>query len=191
VNAAPVLPARKPVVIDTSAPEAKPHDATVASKPNAVESFEARIRAALAKSGANRDATRPSPADAPVHQVQPHQADIRPAPPIVAVAPRPADGPTGAIAAAPRAADLAPQPAQQMPVLLSAPPTVEIKPMPVAPVEASPQAQPAPSQADAQADSQPPDSNFFSAFKKLPTLLRSDKPLPNDQAPRPPMPVGQ
>jgi hypothetical protein len=63
---------------------------------------------------------------------------------------------------------------------------VEIKSMPVAGVDATPQ--PA-AQADAQA--RPDDGGFFSAFKRLPEKLRDDKPLPPDLAPRPPADVGQ
>jgi hypothetical protein len=125
--------------------------------------------------------------------------------------PRPVDSSTGTIAtttrpdAPPRAADLAPQqplsqPAQQQlaPQPLSqpgpqapmqiAPPTatVEIKSMPVTGVDSA--SQPAP-QTGAQAQSN--DGGLFSAFRRLPEKLRDDKPLPSDQAPRPPADVGQ
>jgi hypothetical protein len=49
-----------------------------------------------------------------------------------------------------------------------------------------------PQPAPAAADAQPPHENEghgpFSAFARM---LRSDKPLPDDQAPRPPVAVGQ
>lgn len=66
--------------------------------------------------------------------------------------------------------------------------TVEIKSMPVAGVDAA-QAAPQSDTQDAQA--QPTDGGLFSVFKRLPEKLRDDKPLPPDQAPRPPADVGQ
>jgi hypothetical protein len=141
----------------------------------------------------------------------PDTASRVPTPP---VKPRPADAQTGAIAAtprveAPRTADLTSQPlpqplplplpqpatrpvaqpaAQQTPPMQIAPVAapVEIKSMPVAGVDGTPQQAP---QADAQA--RPDDGGFFSAFKRLPEKLRDDKPLPPDLAPRPPADVGQ
>ncbi|MGA7431349.1 MAG: hypothetical protein WBW35_13045, partial [Xanthobacteraceae bacterium] len=80
------------------------------------------------------------------------------------------------------------QPAAQQTPMQIAPVAapVEIKSMPVAGVDATPQ--PA-AQTDAQA--RPDDGGFFSAFKRLPEKLRDDRPLPPDLAPRPPADVGQ
>jgi hypothetical protein len=46
---------------------------------------------------------------------------------------------------------------------------------------------PAPEEASSQNEA--PD--LVSAIRKLPEILRNDKPVPADEAPRPPMPVGQ
>jgi hypothetical protein len=135
--------------------------------------------------------------------------------------PRPVETPTGAIAniprsdaprpETPRAAEITPpsappqfapqpqpvpqpqpasqsvtQPGPQAPMQIAPPTTtVEIKSVPVAGVDAT---QPS-EQTDAQA--QPTDGGLFSIFKRLPEKLRDDKPLPADQAPRPPADVGQ
>ena len=172
-------PARKPIAAETSAPETKPHDAAE-TKPRSAESLEAQVRAALAKG----DTGRPPPV-VPSHQAA-IPADVPHGPPAAATQPRPPDVVTGAIAVTPpRAADAAPQ---QTPVLAEPPAAVEIKSLPVAGVDASPAPEPAP---QAQAEAQPAGSDFFSAIKHIPDFLRSDSQVPPDQAPRPPMPVGQ
>jgi hypothetical protein len=61
---------------------------------------------------------------------------------------------------------------------------VEIKPRPIASVDASP---PPPSQAAPPED----DKGLLSAIKKIPEMLRSDSPPRTLEAPRPPMPVGE
>ena len=63
--------------------------------------------------------------------------------------------------------------------------TVVVKPQPSI---GSDSPQPAPAAADAQAPQENHSSGPFSAFARM---LRSDKPLPEDQAPRPPIAVGQ
>lgn len=218
------LPSDKPAEATADAkpdakPDLKPRDVTD-TKPRSPEAIEAEVRAALAKADA---AAHPVKADTKAEikpDAKPDTAQRRadnpldtasrvPTPP---VKPRPADVPTGAVAATPRAeaprtADLTsqqplptpqplPQPAarplvqpaaQQTPMQIApvaAP--VEIKSMPVAGVDATPQ--PA-AQTDAQA--RPDDGGFFSAFKRLPEKLRDDRPLPPDLAPRPPADVGQ
>jgi hypothetical protein len=219
------LPSDKPADATADAkpdvkPDTKPRDVTD-TKPRSPEAIEAEVRAALAKADAAahpvKADTKPDiKADAKPDTAQrrvDNPLDTAARVPIPPVKPRPADVPTGAIAAtprvdAPRTADLtsqplpqpAPQPlpqpamrpvaqpaAQQTPMQIApvaAP--VEIKSMPVAGVDATPQ--PA-AQADAQA--RPDDGGFFSAFKRLPEKLRDDKPLPPDLAPRPPADVGQ
>ncbi len=203
--------ASRKAAAETGATETKPRETTevksrdVASKPNTFDSLEARVRAALARGEAGRD--KASPADAssspsPRYQA-PVQADIRPAPRNLEPPPRGADAPTGTIASAPRAADLAPPPPGTAlappPAPLAPPPVVDIKSLPVAPVSIVPPGGAEPQQpqvnpqdsarASAQGDSQTPKVDLFAAFKKLPSLFRDDKPLPDDQAPRPPMPV--
>ncbi|MGA8320994.1 MAG: hypothetical protein WB774_09300, partial [Xanthobacteraceae bacterium] len=210
-------------------PDVKPRDVTD-TKPRSAEAIQAEVRAALAKAdaahanAAHADAAHPVNADTKL-DARPDSAQRRTDNPLDTASrvptPRPADVPTGAVAAtprveAPRTADLtsqpvsqplpqpAPQPlpqplpqpamraaaqpaAQQAPMQIApvaAP--VEIKSMPVAGVDATPQ--PA-AQTDAQA--RPDDGGFFSAFKHLPEKLRDDKPLPPDLAPRPPADVGQ
>jgi hypothetical protein len=195
--AAPAEPPRKPAAdANAAAAPAKPRD--VARDPprdsaqdsdHDMASIEAKVRAALAKS----DANRPLPAAAP---------------------PTPsADAATGPIAPAPRTAAIAPpplrqispQPAVQQPALQQparvaplqpAPPlaTVDVPSRPIAGDTAPPDL----SRQDApvkQASNQTGDHNviagFFAAFKKFPDMLRNDQPVPDDQAPRPPLPVGQ
>jgi len=93
--------------------------------------------------------------------------------------------------APPRAVESDPQPAQrppiqQAPVQLDPFTPVEIKSRPIAAVE--------PSVAPATGpQTSPPeqDKNPLAALEKIPALLRSDPPLPADQAPRPPASVGQ
>ena len=210
------LPADKPA--DTaSAADGKVRDVTD-TKPRSPESIEAEVRAALAKVDAahpgKSDAKPDTKAEAKP-DTTPRRADnpaeIAARTPPTDSKPRPADSSTGTIAtttrpdAPPRSADVAPaqpssQPAQQQlapqPVaqpgpqapMQIAPPTttVEIKSMPVTGVDSA--SQPAP-QTDAQAQSN--DGGLFSAFRRLPEKLRDDKPLPSDQAPRPPADVGQ
>jgi hypothetical protein len=112
--------------------------------------------------------------------------------------PRPAETSTGAIATAPRpdAPPRAPAPqpqvqqavAQPQAPMQIAPPAapVEIKSMPIAGVDNS--AQPGP-QAGAEAAAEPQHRGLFSVFSS--EHLRNDKPLPADQAPRPPGEIGQ
>jgi hypothetical protein len=220
------LPSDKPAEATADAkpdvkPDTKPRDVTD-TKPRSPEAIQAEVRAALAKADAAahpvKADTKPDiKADAKPDTAQrrvDNPLDTASRVPIPPVKPRPADVPTGAIAAtprvdAPRTADLtsqplpqpAPQPlpqpamrpvaqpaAQQTPMQIApvaAP--VEIKSMPVAGVDGStPQQAP---QADAQA--RPDDGGLFSAFRHLPEKLRDDKPLPPDLAPRPPADVGQ
>jgi len=63
--------------------------------------------------------------------------------------------------------------------------TVVVKPQPSIGTDSP---QPGPATADAQASHENRGSGPFSAFARI---LRSDKPLPEDQAPRPPIAVGQ
>jgi hypothetical protein len=63
--------------------------------------------------------------------------------------------------------------------------TVVVKPQPSIGTDSL---QPVPATADAQAPHDNRSSGPFSAFARI---LRSDKPLPEDQAPRPPIAVGQ
>jgi hypothetical protein len=110
VNAGPAAAARKHAAPDATAAEAKPRDK------DDKESIEARVRAALANADANRSpppgVVQPRPADGVASTgaiaAAPRAADVTPQP-------RPADGiaGTGAVAAAPRAADGTPQPQPQ------------------------------------------------------------------------------
>jgi hypothetical protein len=178
------------------AAETKAHDAT---KRASAQSFEARIRAALAKVGASY----------PVSGDAPRRAAISPtdsAPRSPAAESPPFDTPTGSIGNAPRPTDNAPRlapgeppsdaaaapapqastiqntGAQNSAVQLAPPVTVEIKSEPVAGVDTN---QPA------QAAAEPPGAGQDGTFAAITKRLRSEKPLPEDQVPRPPMPVGQ
>jgi hypothetical protein len=198
VNAAPAAPpqanaADQPVAATVR--ETRPRDPP---KGAAAPSFEARMRAALAKAAP----ADPPSSDAPRRETV---APIDAMPRANAVAPQPADTPTGSIASAPRPADRAPpntasvpSPAAAPPPLPQAPPTqnpsaqtstiplapppaIEIKSQPIASVDAN---QPAQVETAPSADQ----GSLFSGITKR---LRSNAPLPDDQAPRPPMPVGQ
>ena len=185
-TAAAPPPPRKTVTTDTAAVEDKPRE---------TESIEAKVRAALA----NADANRPAPRTVPSHQ-----ADVAARPPAAEAQRRPSDAATAPIAAAPRAADAAPtpiQPAAAPPAMAQPAPltSVDIQSRPVAGTAIAP----SPSDQDStqesvQASNQDTDAShhglfpdLFAPFRKLPHLLRDDPPVPADQAPRPPMPVGQ
>jgi hypothetical protein len=190
VNVTPAAPPppHKTVTADTGAAEAKPHE---------MESIEAKVRAALAKA----DANRPAPHDGPSHQ-----ADVAVRTPSVEAQPRASDAATASIPAAPRAADAMPKTTQSAPAqpaaAQSAPPltTVDIQSRPIAGVAVTPSpAGEDTAQETVQASAQETTDashhglfpDLFAPFKKLPHLLRNDPPEPADQAPRPPMPVGQ
>ena len=211
MNAAPAaVKAAPPAALHQSTPadelpssagtEAKPHDAAETKPRNATkrasaQSFEARVRAALAKVGASY----PASADLP-HRAALSPTDRDPRSP--AAEPQPLDTSTSSIVSAPRPTDTAPRlapghaaaaPAPQAPTVqdtgaqnsaveLTPPVAVEIKSQPVAGVDTN---QPA------QAAAEPPGADQDGTFAAITKRLRSDKPLPEDQAPRPPIPVGQ
>jgi hypothetical protein len=174
------IPLEKPVAAETSQPETKPHDAAE-TKPRSAESFEAQVRAALAKG----ESAKPVPV-VPSHQAA-IPADLPHAPPAAETQPRQTDPATGAIPVTPRAADAAPP---QAPVLAEPPAAVDVKSLPVAGVDSAPAPEPA---QQAQAEAQPVGNDFFSAIKHIPDFLspESHQQVPADKAPRPPMPVGQ
>jgi hypothetical protein len=184
ISAEKSMPAEK--AAETSAPETKPHDTaearshdTAETKPHSPDSFEAQVRAALAKG----ESAKPVPVAPSRQAVIP--TNVYHVPPAPEAQPRQTDAATGAIPVPPRAADAAPP---QAPVLAEPPATVEIKSLPVAGVDTSP----APPQ-QAQAEAPPASNDFFSALKHIPDLLSPDShpQVPADRAPRPPMPVGQ
>jgi hypothetical protein len=202
------LPAEKPAdTANAAAPDGKIRDVTD-TKPRSADSIEAEVRAALAKvdaghpvKGDNKpDAGAEAKAEAKPEtksEVAPrrpaNQPDIAARTPAPEPKPRPVEASTGAIAAPPRAATVtptpAPQPVQQAVAQPQAPmqitpqaAPVEIKSMPVAGVDNS--AQPA-----TQAAAEPEHRGLFSVFSS--ERLRNDKPLPADQAPRPPGDIGQ
>jgi hypothetical protein len=202
VNEAPAKPAPESNVVNQPAPstvtEAKTRDAIEArprdeARGSPAQSFEARMRAALAKAGPNH----PAPSDAPRRQAA---APVDAMPRASTAAPRPVDIQTGSISGAPQPSDSAPrsaavepQPvaapaptmeniAPQNPAVQLAPPaTVEIKSQPIAGIDSN---QPAQAAAEPGKDQDGP----FAAITKR---LHIDKLLPGDGPPRPPMPVGQ
>ena len=180
VNAAPVAAppqsntADQPASSNVTAPkpsdaaetETTPRDATNGA---AAQSLDALSPDALAKV----DAAHPTSGDTPRRQaVAPIDAMPRPRPaaaPRPAVAPRPADTPTGSIPNAPRRNHSATRPAPVVP-----PPIAVTQPASQEPEQAA-------------AEPSGTDQDVSATTKRL----RTDKPLPVDQAPRPPMPVGQ
>lgn len=174
------VPLRKTVTPEASASDSKPRDADTD-----MESVEAKVRAALAKADAKADTKADTKADANRPAVAP---------------PRTAD-------AAPVSTQHAPlqqTPVQQAPIqqatIQPAPlGTVEIQSRPVAgdaAISSLPARDPAlqdgaPQHNVQSADAQNGVTQFFAAFKKIPEMLRNDAPVPADDAPRPPMPVGQ
>ncbi len=167
----------------------------------AVQSFEARMRAAIDKA----EPVNPASSDAPRRQAA---APVDAMPRLSNAPTRPVDTPTGSIAGAPpppddtasRAApvELLPGPAAPAventaapsPAIQLAPPAaVEIKSQPIASVDAN---QPAPAAAQPPGTDQ--DGPFAAITKSLhiDKLLTGDQPArPPDQPPRPPLPVGQ
>ena len=181
-------------------------------KPDAALSLEARVRAALARSN-GRTALAGAPRR---HLLMPSAApnfgpDVEHRAPAAAVAASPAED-AGSSAEAPRAAalspprlDIAPLPGGQNPdgqniatqnpaepdvqksaIALTPLTTVVVKPQPSLGAGAG---EPLPSGAQAQASHDDKrDGGPFSAFARI---LRSDRPLPQDEVPRPPNAVGQ
>jgi len=212
------LPAEKPAdTANAAVPDGKNRDVirdVTDTKPRSAESIEAEVRAALAKVDAGRPAGKgdrqPDAAAEAKTDVKPEtkpdataprrpvaQPDIAARTPTSEPKPRPAEASTGAVASAPRTDTppraAAPQPVQQAvaqpaaPMQIAPPAApVEIKSMPVAGVDSS--AQPGP-QAGAEAAAEPQQRGLFSVFSS--ERLRNDKPLPADQAPRPPGDIGQ
>jgi hypothetical protein len=194
-------------------------------KPDAAQSLEARVRAALARSNG-----RTALAGAPRRQLHKPTAEPNTAPgvayrpPAAAGAASPVED-AGSLASAPRAAapqwsdigphpaetpvphltqitgrnsgqnpneqNIAGNPAEQKPggqnsaIQLTPLTTVVVNPLPSLGTDS---AQPVPGAVDAQVRQENRDTGPFSAFARI---LRSDKPLPEDQAPRPPIAVGQ
>jgi hypothetical protein len=173
--------------------ETRPHDA---ARGAAALSFEARVRAALAKAGpANSGPAHPASGDAPRREaVVPVDAMPR----VSNTTTQPVDTPTGSIAATPPPGDSAPRsvpvarpPTAAAPAMeniaaptptiqLASPSAGEIKSQPVASVDPD---QPAQS---------PPSTDHDGPFAAITRRLHIDKLLAGgDQPPRPPMPVGQ
>ncbi len=174
-NAKEASASRKRATADANAAESKPRDA------EDKESVEALVRAALA----NVDANRPAPPEVP------QQAES--APPAAVVAPGPAPAIRSAdvpAAGAPHTADLGPPPAQTVPVKAEPLTEVEIKSRPIADVSAVPEpAGQGDSQGSTRANAQE-DTGLIAAIKHIPDFLRPPAPAPADDAPRPPLPVG-
>jgi hypothetical protein len=229
-------PAAQPVLGGAAARRAQ--DAA-ARKPNAAQSLEARVRAALARSNGRtalagaqrRQLQMPSAGPSALPGVE-HRASAAAAPAEAAasiasapraaalspqrlnIAPQPAEAPAPPFAPnpAPHALQTTLQEApgqnsggqnpdgqniagqnlagqkpdgQNSAIQLTPLTTVVVKPQPSIGTESP---QPVPDTADAQASHENRGSGPLSAFARI---LRSDKPLPEDQAPRPPIAVGQ
>jgi len=179
VNPASIQPARVTAnAKDTAASRKQPPTEThaVESKPRDEESVEAQVRAALA----NVDASRPVPAEA-----SPRKIDVSPVVPAVAAQPKPTDSapPVTAITVVPPAAETSPPPAQIAPTEPEPLTPVEIKSRPVAAVEATPPVAPVSAAKEEERD-------ILSMIKKIPDLLRPSASVPDGEAPRPPLPIG-
>jgi hypothetical protein len=145
-------------------------DTSAAESKRHQETVLARVRAALAN---NSDAKRTKPPD-----VTPRQANAPQGPAPIGSQPRPVDdrrGATSLAAAPPNSANPQPPPAQQSSPELAPLAPVEIEPRPVAPDQAEPAA---PAQEG---------TGVLSTLERL----RNDPLAATDDAPRPPMPVGQ
>jgi hypothetical protein len=178
------------------ATETRPHEAARAA---AAPSFEARVRAALAKAGP----AHPASDDAPRREaVVPVEARPR-----VSNTTQPVDTPTGSIAApppagdsAPRSVPVAPPPAAAVPAIekptmenIAAPtPTIQLAPPSAVEIKSQPVASVDPNQPAPVAAQPPPGTDQDGPFAAITRRLHIDKLLTGgDQPPRPPMPVGQ
>jgi hypothetical protein len=182
--------------------ETKPHEA---ARGPAAPSFEARVRAALAKSGpakagpANSGPAHPASDDAPRREaVVPVDAMPR----VGNTTTQPVYPPTGSIAATPPPGDSAPRsvpvarpPAATAPAIenIAAPtPTIQLAPPSAVEIKSQPVASVDPDQPAPVAAQPPPSTDHDGPFAAITRRLHIDKLLTGgDQPPRPPMPVGQ
>jgi hypothetical protein len=195
--------------------EVKPREA-VETKPReaargaAAPSFEARVRAALAKSGPDKSGPPNSGPAHPASENAPRREAVVPVdvmPRVSNTTTQPVDTPTGSIAAPPPSVDSVPRsvpvalppaaaaPAMEKPTMenvvaptptiqVAPPSAVEIKSQPVAGVDPD---QPAPVVAQT-----PPSTDHDGPFAAITRRFHIDRPSTGgDQPPRPPMPVGQ
>jgi hypothetical protein len=173
VNTPPVAqPARRTVNTTKAALPPKHMDTgtSAAESKRDQESLVARVRAALA----SVDANRKDPLD-----VLRHRGDVRREPVAVTSQPRPVVDPSGVAAdtaAPPGAAELRPAPAQQAPIEPNPLTAVEIKSWPIAAAQSSPT---------------PPAAEETGVLSTLEQILRHDPLAATDDAPRPPMPIGE
>jgi hypothetical protein len=162
VNTTKVAPLRKHADGAPSAPESKRNP----------QSLAARVRAALSSVDANRASPRAGPPQGEV-RVEPGGA----APPVLPSADSSRGAVIGAVppsAVPPGTVDLGPPPAQQtQPNPLA---TVEIQSRPVGAVQPSPP---------------PPAERETGVMSDLEQMLRHDPVAGSEEAPRPPLPVGQ
>ena len=185
--------------------ETKPRDATEtrpheAARGAAAPSFEARVRAALAKAGP----AHPASDDAPRREaVVPVDAMPR----VSKTTTQSVDTPTGSIAAPPPPVDSAPRsvpvalpPAAAAPAIdkpamenIAAPtPTIQLAPPSAVEIKSQPVADVDPNQPAPVAAQPPPGTDHDGPFAAISRRLHIDKLLTGgDQPPRPPMPVGQ
>jgi hypothetical protein len=169
VNAPPVTqPARRSVNSAKTTPPAKHIETTTSAAESKRDhgSFVARVRAALGS------ADRTGSLD-----VAPPQSDVSQHPAAVASQPPSVADPSRAVAAAPPVAtELRPVPVQQAPIEPNPPAAVEIKSRPVTSIESFPAPSPV---------------KETEVLSPLEQMLRHDPLAGSDDAPRPPMPVGE
>ncbi|MGA8694906.1 MAG: hypothetical protein WB689_13905 [Xanthobacteraceae bacterium] len=168
VDAPPLAqPARRSMNMAKSAPAHKHIETTtsVVESKRDQESFVSRIRAALG------NADRTESLDVP-----PHQSDGSRGPAAIASQPKPVANPPAVAAAPSGAAELRPVPVQQAPIEPNPPTAMDIKSRPVTAIQSS---------------STPAPGKETGVISGLEEILRHDPLAGSDDAPRPPMPVGQ
>jgi len=169
VNPSPVAqPARRSVKNAKATPRAQHIETTTSAAQSKRDqtSFVGRIQEALGH------ADRTGSLDVP-----PHQSDVSRGPAAIPSQPPAVADPSGAVAAAPPVATgLRPVPAQQAPIEPNPPTAVEIKSRPGAAIQSSPALSPV---------------KETEVLSPLEQMLRHDPLAGTDDAPRPPMPVGE
>lgn len=169
VNPSPVAqPARRSVKNAKATPRAQHIETTTSAAQSKRDqtSFVGRIQEALGH------ADRTGSLDVP-----PHQSDVSRGPAAIPSQPPAVADPSGAVAAAPPVAtELRPVPAQQAPIEPNPPTAVEIKSRPGAAIQSSPALSPV---------------KETEVLSPLEQMLRHDPLAGTDDAPRPPMPVGE
>ena len=163
----PSKPARRTANSAKAEPSRKDVDNTAGSSTRAQKPFVSRVRAALT----SVDAKPKDPVAPPQDNIAgPSMAIGQPFPPTDKPRPSATSGPP------PAGAELRSPPEPAPPIAPNLPTPVEINSRPIS---------------DVQTPAATPAEKETGVLSRLEQMLRSDPPLTNDDAPRPPMPVGQ